>query len=73
MCDVMAERRCGTHVEGGEGRGLFCGTVMGGSIDITAKKKIGLCSQYLGSDCNMRHPAKRSRNLATLRILKVPA
>ena len=36
------------------------GTVMGGSTDVTAKekKKLGLGSQCLGSDCNMRHPEK---------------
>jgi len=35
-----------------------CGAVVCGNIDITAKRKIGLCSQCLGSDCNMRHPEK---------------
>jgi hypothetical protein len=35
-----------------------CGTVMGGSTDKTAKKKLGLGSQCLGSDFNMRHPEK---------------
>jgi hypothetical protein len=59
---------------GGGSRGLFQG-LWHLWVEVLTKprgeKKLGLGSQCLGSDFNMRHPEKQ-KNLATIKILKMP-